>query len=232
MRLPNSQQRILVLGRTGSGKSQCATWHLAQRNLTAYPWIVLNHKGDDLIDAIPGAHHVDMDFFPKKPGVYIYHPVPEIDDEKVTELLWKIHARGNCGLYIDEGYMVNPRDHALTALYTQGRSKHIPMVTLSQRPSKICRFAISESDFYQVFPLADKRDRETVNAFIPYNLEDIMRQEPGKQVLLPPYHSVYYDVGKNDLVIMSPVPDGKEILRQFDEQLNPKTEDKKIKTFI
>lgn len=223
MRLPNIQQRLLVIGRTGSGKSRAAVWHLSQKNLSTRAWIVLNHKGEELIDSIPGAEMVDMNFVPKKPGLYVYHPVPEIDDDKVTDLLWKIHARENCGVYIDEGYMINPRDAALTALYTQGRSKQIPMITLSQRPAKICRFGISESDFYQIFPLADKRDRETVNAFVPYDLEPLMRPEIGTEPILPPYHSVYYDVGKNDLVVLKPVPDDETILDLFDAQLNTKS---------
>lgn len=219
MRLPNNRQRILVLGKNGSGKSRAAVWHLAQKNLKTQTWIALNHKNEELIDSIPGAQMVDMDFFPKKPGLYVYHPIPEVDDEAVTALMWKIYARENVGLYIDEGYMINPRDPALTALYTQGRSKNIPMITLSQRPSKISRFAVSEAEFIQVFYLTDKRDRETVGAFIPYSLERLMCAEAGEMRMLPEFHSVYYDVNKNALNIMGPVPDDNLILDLFDTKL-------------
>ncbi len=219
MRLPNLQQRILILGRTGSGKSRAAVWHLAQKNLVSKIWICLNHKCEELIDSIPGAQHVDVDFRPKKSGLYIYHPIPENDDEKVEELLWYIHARENIGLYIDEAYSVNPRSPALIALYTQGRSKHIPMITLSQRPSAICRFAVSESDFYQLFPLNDIKDRQRVQGFIPFDLETILKQEAGQDIKLPEFHSIYYDVGKNDLAIMAPVPSDDLILDMFERQL-------------
>lgn len=218
--LPTREQRLLVIGRNGSGKSRAAVWHLAQKNLRAEKWIVLNHKNEDLIDSIPEAVMVDdLNYVPKKPGVYIYHPLPEVDDEATTNLMWKIHAAENTGVYIDEGYMINPRDPALTAILTQGRSKKIPMIILSQRPSKISRFAVSEADFHQIFHLTDKRDRETVGAFVPISLEPIMFSKAGEDIKLPPFHSVYYDVKRNKLNIMKPVPSDESILSLFEAKL-------------
>ena len=219
MYLPDESQHILILGRNGSGKTRAAVWHLAQKPLDKFPFIVLNHKNEGLIDSVPGAQFVGMEFTPKKPGLYIYHPVPEKDDEAVTALLWRVYQRERIGVYIDEGYMVNPRDHALTALYTQGRSKRTPVITLSQRPSKISRFAVSEAAFYQVFHLVDKRDRETINAFIPASLEELMKTRAGEPRLLPDYHSVYYDTGRNEIKIMAPVPGDDEIIGQLAEKL-------------
>jgi len=221
MFLPDESQHILIIGRNGSGKTRAAVWHLAQKPLDKFPFIVLNHKNESLIDSVPGAQHVKMDFTPKKPGLYIYHPIPDADDEKVTGLLWRVYQREKMGVYIDEGYMVNPRDHALTALYTQGRSKKTPVITLSQRPSKISRFAVSEAAFHQVFHLVDKRDRETINAFIPVNLETLMKNAAGTQRALPDFHSVYYDVGRNDVRIMAPVPGDELILEKLAEKLKP-----------
>lgn len=220
MRLPDNSQSILVIGKNGSGKSRAAVWHLAQKPLDRFPWIVLNHKNEELIDSIPGAQMVDMNFTPKKPGLYIYHPIPEKDDEAVTDLIWRIYEREKIGVYIDEGYMINPRDKAMTAIYTQGRTKQIPIITLSQRPSLINRFAVSEAGFYQVFYLSDKRDREKVDAFIPdAPLNKLMLSVPGVGRPLPDYHSVYYDVAKDELVIMAPVPDDDTILSLFENKL-------------
>lgn len=229
MRLPSTKQSILLIGQNGSGKTVAAIWHLSQKDFDNEIWIALNHKNEESIDSIPGAQSVKMNFFPKKPGLYIYHPIPDVDDEAVTALMWKIYEHTHIGLYIDEGYMINPRDHALTALYTQGRSKHIPIITLSQRPSKISRFAVSEAQFIQVFHLTDKRDRETVNAFIPANLEKLMHAEAGQDRLLPKFHSVYYDVGANKLNIMGPVPEEKFVIGTFaDKLLLPKTKNRLI----
>jgi hypothetical protein len=228
MRLPNTSQRMLIMGRTGSGKTRAACWHLAMRNLNYMPWIVLNHKGEELIDSVEGAQHVDLDFVPKKPGLYIYHPVPEVHDQAVTDLLWKIHGKENTGIYIDEGYMVDRKDPAMQAILTQGRSKHIPMVILSQRPVWLTRFAVSESDFYQVFELTDRADRDRIKSFIPTDLEYWMASAVNEPPKLPQYHSLYYDVGKRSLEVIKPVPNDDFILGMFYKQLAAKRGNKKV----
>lgn len=217
IRLPNSKQRILIIGKTGTGKTCGAVWHLSHQDFSKKTWIVLNHKGDDLIDSIEGAIHLELNQRPdpKRKGLYIYHPIPQVDDESVTQLLWDIHATGNIGVYIDEGYMIPNRDPAMQALLTQGRSKNIPMIILSQRPTWISRFCISEADFFMVFYLADKRDRQTINGFIPVDLEMLMSAPVNSEPLLKKYHSLYYDVSKNKAVIMQPVPTDDEILSRF-----------------
>lgn len=228
MRLPNTSQRMLIMGRTGSGKTRAACWHLGMRNLNFMPWIVLNHKGEQLIDSVEGAEHVDLDFVPKKPGLYIYHPVPEVDDAAVTSLLWKIHGRENAGIYIDEGYMVDRKDPAMQAILTQGRSKHIPMVILSQRPVWLTRFAVSEADFYQVFELTDRADRDRIKSFIPTDLEEWMASEVNQTPKLPQFHSLYYDVGKRSLEMVLPVPNDDFILGMFQKQLAAKQGNRKV----
>lgn len=216
VRMPNDRQRILVLGKTGTGKTCAAVWHLSQKDFKRKAWIVLNHKGDDLIDSIEGANHVDLNFRPKKPGLYIYHPIPDVDDAEVTQLLWDIHAMGNIGVYVDEGYMIPNRDPAFQALLTQGRSKKIPMIILSQRPVWLTRFAISESDFFQIFQLGDQRDRQTVQGFVPVDLEKLMQAPVNTVPALKKFHSIYYDVGANNCVIMTPVPTADAVLARFD----------------
>ncbi len=232
VRLPNNKERILIVGATGSGKSVAAAWHLSQKNFDT-PWVIFNHKGDEFLRSIPYAAHVrDLSFTPPKKiknneRLFIYEPVPEVDDDAVTELLWKFHARENIGIYIDEGYMINPRDPALVALYTQGRSKHIPMITLSQRPVGMCSYGRSESEFYQVFRLNDKEDRKSVNRFIPNcPMEDLMTAAPNAPIPLPKFHSIYYDVSANKLEICPPVPDKQIILDMFEQKLKRDTNKK------
>lgn len=226
-KFPDATHRQFIVGTTGSGKTQAAVWNLAHRNLQSSPWIALNHKGDALLDSIEGAQHVDLDFVPKKPGLYIYHPVPENDDEAVRELLWKIHGKGNTGVYVDEGYMISPRDPAQNALLTQGRSKRIPMIIATQRPVGMTRLARSESDFFQVFYLKSKDDRKVVQEFIPVDLEELMVAPVNTEPPLPKYHSLWYDVHRNRLFKMDPVPDAGTILDMFTPQL-PQLERKKV----
>lgn len=211
MKLPNDTQRTLIVGKTGSGKTQAANWHLSEKPFDKHPWIVFDFKYDGLINEIEGAQHVDLDWKPKKPGLYVVHPTPGQISE-VEEFLWRIWSRENCGVYVDEGYMIDRRSPAFNAILTQGRSKHIPMILLSQRPVHISRFAISEAEFFQIFWLNDIRDRQTVQGYIPYNLEN----------RLADYHSLWYDVGADEVAILKPVPGRDEILGRFQERLAPR----------
>ena len=210
MRLPNNSQRITIYGMTGSGKTVAALWHLSQRNYTTMPWVIFDFKGDDNIGKIKYAKYLKLGEIPSKPGIYIYQPVPEVDDALVEETMWKIWERGRIGVYIDEGYMVSNKNRAFKALLTQGRSKHIPMIVLTQRPVWMSRFAISEADFHQIFFLADERDRDTVQSFIPYDVTERR---------LPKYHSYYYDIGDDEFTGLNPVRKPEESLVVLNQRM-------------
>ncbi len=204
LKLPTSTQHIAVIGRNGSGKTVAALWHLSLQNINTQPWIILDYKLDENIDRIPGLRHLDgYKEIPRKPGIYAMHPRPG-EKEEIDEYLWKVWERERTGIYIDEGYMVD--GPAFEACLTQGRSKRIPMIVLSQRPSWISRFVFSESRFYQVFSLSDMRDRKTVGEFVPGY---------AKLPPLPEYHSHYYDVDSNRLSVLKPVPDVDSIMERI-----------------
>jgi hypothetical protein len=205
--LPNDTQRLAIVGRTGSGKTQAAAWHLSNRSYNSMPWIIYDFKYDTLLNEIEGIEEIDLSYIPKKPGLYIIHPLPD-DQEKVEAHMWAVWQKENTGIYIDEGYMIG-NSKALRALLTQGRSKHIPMIVLSQRPSWISRFLFSEADFYQIFWLNDIRDRKIVGSFVPFDMHEKLRN----------YHSIYYDVGNDKLYQWQPVPDKKTILATFSKRL-------------
>jgi len=208
MQLPNETQRIVIVGRNGTGKTQAGVWHLSKQNWQVMPWIIFNWKRDKLIEAIPGAQFIDLETLPQEPGVYIVTPTPD-QGEQVDALLWAIWQQENIGVYVDEGYMLaNGRQYspAYRAIQTQGRSKHIPTITLSQRPVALDRFVFSETNFYQVFALNDKNDRKRISEWIP-------DYDPNEN--LPKFHSWYYDVDNNELAILQPVPKAREILKTF-----------------
>lgn len=140
---------------------------------------------------------------PRKPGLYIVHPRPD-EGDAMEDFMWKIWERGKTGILVDEGYMLPDRG-ALQALLTQGRSKHIPMIILSQRPVMMNRFAFSEADFYAVFHLNDKRDWQTVEAFAPVD----------HRMLLPRFNSWWHDVGEDATFRMLPVPSERAILTEI-----------------
>lgn len=212
MRLPTDSQHLVIIGRNGSGKTQAAQWHLSHRNFHLMPWLIYDFKRDESLQAIPRVKEISLDEYPIKPGVYIVHPMPhELD--KVEQQLWSVWKHGETGVYIDEGYMMGPNNHAFRTLLTQGRSKNIPLIVNTQRPVWMDGFVFSEASFFQVFHLQRLKDIKSVQDFVPVDLT----------ARLPDFYSYYYDVGapeeKNRLIVLRPVPDIGTIHATFDRRL-------------
>lgn len=211
--LPNDTQRLSIVGATGSGKTQAALWHLSQRDFNIMPWVIYDFKYDESINDIEGTQTLELGApLPEHPGIYIVHPLPNQTDA-VESQMWEIWARGNIGVYIDEGYMIsdgNRVNKAFRAILTQGRSKHIPLIILSQRPVWLDRFVFSETEFFQIYRLQHNKDLKTVNEFIPFDLSQ----------RLPEYESYYYDVPANKIVVLRPVPDRDTILDTIEAKLS------------
>lgn len=207
MRLPSDTHRLVIAGRTGSGKTRAGMWHLSKRDFSK-PWIILDYKRDDLISQSPAVEIGVKDKLPNHGGLYVIRPNPTDEDNDAIEImLYRCWQRGNIGIYCDEGFMVPAQRpyKAMNMILTQGRSLRVPVITLTQRPVELSRFVFSEADFFQLFDMNDMRDRKTVGAFMPNDASQ----------RLPEFHSWFYDVGKNDLVIMKPVPGDDEILAGF-----------------
>lgn len=201
------------MGRTGSGKTQQAAWLLSLAAFDRQPYIIVDYKGDDLLNAIERVDEIRLGEVPKHPGVYIVHPLPHETDE-TNEWLWKIWKREKTGLYFDEMYNVpDPqKKSALRAILTQGRSKRIPAICLTQRPAWVSRFIFSEADHYSVFHLNTSGDVSRVKEFMPGDHE----------TRLPTYNSQWYDVSQDASFQLLPAPDADTILQRFDDRLAPK----------
>lgn len=210
--LPDNRHRITIIGKTGSGKTQGAAWLLANRDYTTRPWVVLNWKRDELLSAIPGAHHLQVtDNPPKRPGVWLIEPDPA-DTDAVDAFLRKMWEQERIGLFVDEGYMIPMHSPSFQAILTQGRSKQLPVIMLTQRPAWVTRFAFSEADFIQLYQLTDTRDAKVVKQFMPLPIET---------PLPAPYYSWWWDNGNNHKAILKPVPSRDTILGRFYERLKP-----------
>jgi hypothetical protein len=209
-RLPGPRDRLAIIGRTGSGKTHFASWVLSHANWPTHPWIVVDYKKDDILAGLPAEEiRVDERRLPRHGGLYVVHPGPQ-DAEKIDGLLWKIWRQGHTGLYVDEGHIL-PDSESLQAILTQGRSKSIPAIILTQRPKWVNRFVFSEADAYSVFHLNDRRDQLTVQEFTPIDM---------KKIKLEPHHSFYYRIADNQLFRMNPVPGRADILQTFNDR-NP-----------
>lgn len=210
LNFPDDTQRLSIIGSTGSGKTQAALWHLSHRRFDLMPWVVYDFKRDGSISTLPYARPIAVTEIPVKPGVYVVNPLPD-DVDGVENQMQHIWQRGSMGIYIDEGYMVGNNNRAFRSLLTQGRSKQIPMIVLSQRPVWMDRFVFSESEFFQVFRLQHKKDVENVRGFVPADL--------GKR--LPEFYSYYYDVKTDTVSVLRPVPEIETIHETFARRLGP-----------
>lgn len=208
IRLPGPENRTVVIGSTGSGKTQFAVGLLSVRDFHLRPWFIFDFKGDKLIDAL-GAEEISLTQNPPtKPGLYILRPLPG-DDHLVSQYLMKLWAMENVGIYIDEGYMVPKLDRWFRACLTQGRSKRIEMIILSQRPKWMDTFNFTEASFIALFNINFEEDRKHVAAYLGGT-------RPG---LLPKYHCLWYDVDRQQSAIMEPVPDAETLIERFHKRL-------------
>jgi DNA helicase HerA-like ATPase len=213
IQLPGPSQRTAIVGRTGSGKTLAAVWLLSESDFDERPWVIVDYKGDALINSIARAERINYGEIPEEPGIYILSVIPgDEDDGQLTAWFRKVWEHENIGLYIDEGYIIGPRDRWFNAILTQGRSKHIPAIVLSQRPVWLSKFVFSEADFFIVFDLTDEADRDSVRRYIRDDAGLIDRD-------LPKYHSLYYDVAERRLTPLAPVPEGAELLAAIDARL-------------
>lgn len=225
LRGPTNQQRTIVLGRTGCGKSQFACALQSSRNFHEIPWIWIDYKREDLIQDIVEACDGSIkdikptDAVPKKAGMYRMLVAPVIDDEAVIDFLWRVYKQGSVGINLDEGYAL-PQKHGqpFDVILTQGRSLHIPVIALYQRPVYMSRFAVAQADFFAVFEQNDQRDLKTTSQFVKpakgLNNEIVSVFSP-----LPQFHCLWYDVGQGVSTVLRPAPDRQSIIDTFKSRL-------------
>ena len=218
MRLPKYDERTVIVGSTGSGKTALGLWLLSKRNFENRTTIIIDHKIDDNIKKIK-CKHLDINSrIPDDGGFYVLYPNTlkvsvkqnHIIDEKLTDILWTIWERGNYLVYIDEGMMINSNCPALKALLTQGRSKNVEMIILTQRPVEVSRFIFSESDYLGLMRLNDPRDLDVIKKAFGVDLSAPMGE----------FHWRWLDRKKNTLTMLSPVPMPKQSVKEINLKLH------------
>ena len=181
-----------------------------------FPFLIFNPKGDKLLDNI-GAERLPLeDDLPKRGlggRMVIYNPVPEdeTDDAHVNRIIEQAMWLGNIGLYFDEGYSIPAKSKPFRRVLTQGRSKNVPSIVLSQRPVWLDKFVFSEASYIRLFDLVDINDRKK------------MRENTGIEITrkLPPFGSHYYNISTGETVQLSPGMDDKTVFAEF-QKLRPK----------
>src|SRR5581483_7081109 len=179
-----SNQRILLVGRTGSGKT-----FLGERLVSSLPrLIVVDPKGDlegkwGLKEWKGNTLRTLRSGDPVKVRVPPPAPVWGLKSSDVIDyyeyFFWAAYQAGDVTVYIDELYgVVPPRKAAgqfLSALYTRGRTMGIGVWGASQRPSLIPIFAMSEAEWVAQFQLTWPNDRKRMAEWVH---PDCLNQPP------------------------------------------------------
>ncbi|MDE2019916.1 MAG: hypothetical protein KGJ13_06260 [Patescibacteria group bacterium] len=193
---------------------------MSGKDFELQPWLMVNTKGDKhllQIAALDGVQTISVNDTPGDTGLYHVQPKMPEQGPELDAMLGRIWEKGNCGIYIDEGYMIHPANN-LNACLTQGRSRNIPMIVLSQRPVWISKFVFSECDYVQLFNLKRRNDRKEATDFVPVD----------KDYRLAPHCSYWYNEATELLVEFGPVPNNAAILDTFRSKFPPEHEPKEV----
>lgn len=225
---PDNSHRVIVLGRTGSGKSVLSLWLLSTRNFHEMPWIIFDYKRDRLIRQIQAAGAVEL--LPDKdgvyeapilPGLYIVRPDSK-EPAAIDDLLHKVWLNERTGLYFDEGFFVPQHKpyKSFDNILVTGRSMDIPVIINYQRPKWMSQFATSQADFWAVFHVLKEEDRDTIEGYVGQGVTP--SGEPlTVNTKLPRHYCLWYDVSEDRVSVFSPVPAPEAIVERFRARLMP-----------
>jgi hypothetical protein len=177
-------ERILIIGKTQSGKSTLAT-----RLAAAWDRVLVYDPKHDAGAVPPGAtvrYGVDR-ALEALPGRVVYRPLPSEQgdvrrhfDRLVARIL---HTRGHHGIVIHELRDLSPTSGSMTylsAAYRQGASQHVPMILCAQRPFGIDVSTVSEAEHFALFRLQYPNDLTLVSKLFGLDQRAL-------SVDLPPY---------------------------------------------
>lgn len=236
---PGPEDRVTIVGMTGSGKSTFAMWLFAEyADFQRKPWLFIDYKQESLIsEAIEEKMckriKVSADL-PDVPGIFVVNPDSEDGPDPVNDLLRRIYRRGKIGVIVDETTMIpNSRGEANTggpyqSLLSQGRSKIIPVWSLSQRPAYINRMAFTENNYFCAFRLKSEDDNDKVIREIPKRSAeyDYVWNE---EIYYPKGHeSRWYDANRDISFRLKPCPDPDEILNRLFERVDTMRKTEKL----
>ncbi|MEM3260666.1 MAG: hypothetical protein QXI95_02420, partial [Candidatus Micrarchaeaceae archaeon] len=58
--LPKNDERLTIIGRTGSGKSHYALYILSLKDVNRFKWLIINTKGSNLLYDIPYSQPISL----------------------------------------------------------------------------------------------------------------------------------------------------------------------------
>lgn len=207
--LPGAEDRTIVIGSTGDGKTVFVGWLLAQQRLDKRPWVWLDFKNEELLDMVgkPAMRDLRLGDMPGKRGLYRMRIRPGNDDA-LEAWLWKVWERGNVGIICDEVSLLPTRSDAVRAILRQGRSKLIPFIGCTQRPVGCDPEVFSEAQYRVLFGIGDEfRDYPVIRGL--FGRLDVRAPLPGR------YYCYWYDVRRKTLNVLRPVPEPRMVASQL-----------------
>ncbi len=198
--LPGAEDRTVVIGPTGSGKTVFGAFLLSKQRFDKRPWVCLDFKREVLWDKVGtvAMRKLRVGEMPGKRGLYRM-PVRPDEDDALEDWFWKIWRRGNVGIFVDEVSLV-PQKKAFKAILRQGRSLRIPVISCTQRPVDCDREVFSEAQYRACFGLGDDRDYLVIKGL--FGRTDI-RADLDK---LPRHWSLWWDDKQRQLMTLRPGP--------------------------
>lgn len=176
--MPRKGEQCAVIGQTGTGKSiwieKMLRW-FDSNGLDGYryPSLLFDYKYDSTFSGLGNIVSKGKDIAAsiRKYNITIYRPKgPEARDaEYQDEILEWCYQHEGMIVTVDESRKLtnNPLviGQGLDDICTRGRSKDILRIFGMQRPTRVARITLSESNMFYVRRVVDKRDRQTIAGF-------------------------------------------------------------------
>jgi ABC-type oligopeptide transport system ATPase subunit len=161
--LPERNSRVVIVGKTGSGKTT-----LAVRLLDLYGRVfVLDSKGELKIKNYVVLNTLDK-VQKTQYNQVIYSPNARelLDKQTIDDFFGYVYSQQNCCIYIDELLSITQHQfdigYYLKAILTRGRSRNIACIMSTQSPMRLPHYVLSQAEYYYVFQLRLPQDRRKI----------------------------------------------------------------------
>lgn len=205
----NASERWIILGKTGSGKTELAKYLLrvvSQKMpvviidpkeywLGAYPkWASRKEAG-----TIDKPHLINT--FNPKYRVQLLQPDPDDkEDDRLARLCYDVLRKGNWFLYFDETEDIgtaNSVPRHIRRIWKTGRAKGVGAWISTQTPSGIPRIFKSQAEHFIAMKVG-QQDNDLVASLVHSTHEQV--------AALKPYEWLYYNTKMDTAQLMPPVP--------------------------
>ncbi len=167
-----SSNRVMIVGTTGSGKTELVKNLLASQNRV----IIIDPKHEFKLEGFKVNKNFNYPNAFTKTFRQILRPRPGRDDERLAEFLYTAYKRRNVTIYCDELAVIEesyPETlSVMKVIQVTGRSRHVGIWNATQRPRNFPRTFMTESEVFFMFRLQSAEDRDYMSGFIGNEVEE------------------------------------------------------------